>query len=137
MISGDLYTFLAAKSSIRAIVAMDTSVSPNKPSFYVHMLPQNHIGFPALTYSQDDNSDQHLLSGVSTLKEALLSVDCWALTYSSAHSLASAVKSEMVGYRGTFGSSTVDFIQKERELDLYESDTYLHRVSLQFRVAYV
>ncbi len=135
MIAGDLYTFLAAKSSIRAIVAMSGN-SPTKPSFYTHMLPLKHYGYPALTYALDEDSDQQLLSGISGLKEALLTVDCWALVYSQAHSLAAAVKAEMVGYRGAFGSSTAEHIRKERELDLHEPDTKLFRVSLQFRVAY-
>ena len=136
MIAQDLYTFLQDKASIRAIVAL-SSASPRKASIYPYFLPQSHIGFPALTYSMDDDLEQTLIDGTSTMKEAILSVDCWAYDYIRAHDLADAVKDEMVDYTGTFGSSTVNHCRKERELDLYEPDTKVYRVSLQFRVAYV
>lgn len=134
-IGADFYTYVAALSSIRAIVGLSTT-SPQKAAVYPNFLPQNHYGFPALTYTQDEDAQSNTLDGVSTLKEALLTADCWALTYLNAHSLANALVTDLVGYRGTFGTVTADFIRLERSLDLYESDTKLHRVSLQFRIAY-
>jgi hypothetical protein len=111
---------------------------------YPSWLPQQNQTFPAVTYSIDENQDDQLLDGVGSLIQSIVSVECWAMTYAAAHTLADVVKSEMVGSRGVFGDLTtspmvtvwVDHIRKVRELDLYESDTRIFRVSLQFVIAY-
>lgn len=100
------------------------------------MLPQEHDGFPAIVYSMDDDQDQQLLNGVSGLKEARFVIDVYDDDYVTADSVATAIKSALVGYTGTFGADTADHIRKERELDFYEPQTELHRVNLQFLIAY-
>ncbi len=128
-----LYAWMAANSSINAAATI-----------YPAWLPQQNTTFPAISFSVDDNQDDQLIDGIGSLTTSLISVDCWASTYAAAHTLADVVKSELVGYRGAFGNVssspvvtvTVDHVRKTRELDLYESDTRLHRVSLQFLIAY-
>jgi hypothetical protein len=127
MISKDFYTFVSGRAGITALTS----------SIYPQFLPQQHPGFPALTFALDDDQDQQLLDGsVGGMREALMVVDCWDGSYITAHALADAVKLELIGYVGAFGASTVDRIRKEREIELYEADTELHRVALQFFIAY-
>lgn len=128
-----LYAWMTANATINAAAVI-----------YPSWLPQQNTTLPALTYSVDDNQDDQLLDGVGSLVQSLVSIECWASTYAAAHTLADVVKSELVGYRGAFGdltvspnvTVTVDHVRKLRELDLFESDTRLHRVSLQFLIAY-
>jgi len=128
-IKTSLYTFLTGTSSITDTLSTTTSVWP------AH-LPQNHSGFPALTFSMDDDRDDHALDGVIDLKYARFNIDCWAGTYLEADQVATAVKAALVDYRGSFGADTAEHIRKEREIDLFEEDTDLHRVNLQFLIAY-
>ena len=122
MIAGSFYTYLNAQISV---------------PIYPQVLPQRHNGFPAITYIQDDNLEQTLLDGTnSSLLEARFQVDCWANSYNSVHQLAEDVKAALTGYTGPFGDYTADHIRKEREIDLFEQDTGLHRVSMQFFIAY-
>ena len=105
-------------------------------SVYPQVLPQNPT-VPAVTYNLDDDEESTLLDGTTEgLKQTLFTVDCWAATYAAAHTLADAVKTALVGSTGTFGTVTADHLRKEREIDLFEADTRLHRVSLQFLLAY-
>ena len=82
------------------------------------------------------------LDGVSTLREAFVNVDCWSKSYLSSHRLANAVESVLLAAAAArvLGSMSppqeIDHARVERRLDLYESDTQLYRVSLQFLIAY-
>lgn len=121
MIAQDFFTFLSGQVSTQ---------------IYPQFLPQNHQGFPAITFSVDDDRDDQLIDGVGSMRTALVSVDCWDLDYLSVHTLADSVSSALVGHVGTFAGSEVSHIRKERQLDLYEQDTGLFRVSLQYLIAY-
>jgi hypothetical protein len=128
-----LYPWFVANATINAAAAVFPS-----------WLPQQNTTFPALTFSIDDNLDDQLLDGVGTLRQAFVSVECWARSFLAAHTLADVVKAQLIGFTGPFGNLAsspqvkveVDHVRKVRELDLYESDTRLHRVSLQFLIAY-
>jgi len=125
-VATSLYTFLSGNGTITAIT---TAIHPQ-------VLPQE-VAFPALTYTMDADDDDYLLSGsASGLKEALFSIDCYSPSYVTAHTLADAVRGELIGVTGTFGAVTADHIRKEREFDLFEPPTELHRVSMEFFVAY-
>lgn len=124
-----LYSFLSGTSSITSTLASANSVWPQ-------MLPQKHDGFPAIVYSMDDDQDQQLLDGVSGLKEARVVIDVYDGQYVTADTVATAIKDALIGYRGTFGADNAEHIRKERELDIYESETELHRINLQFLIAY-
>lgn len=90
-----------------------------------------------ISYSIDGDDDQHLVDGgVSTLREALIAIDCWNMDYMTAIALADSVESSLVGYTGSFGDHHLDHCRKERRIDLFENDTRLHRVSFQFFLAY-
>jgi hypothetical protein len=130
MIVQSFYSHLSNASGVLAITS----------SIYPHHLPQ-HASKPAITYGMAGDDDEQLVDGdISSLKTALFDVDCWDYSYLDAHRLADAVETAVVGHTGDLGSLSpadqVDHIRKERRFDLFESDTKLYRVSLQFLVAY-
>ena len=127
---------MSIKTSVYSVIS-GTGAITSLATGGVH--PQNipaQSTAPAITFSMDDDADQQLLDGVSGLKEARFVIDCYSLSYLTADQMASAVKTALVGYRGAFGTNTAEHIRKERELDLFEADTRLHRVNLQFLIAY-
>jgi hypothetical protein len=125
-IKTSFYTFVAGTGSITSIAT---------GGIHPQTIPQQ-MENPFASYSMDDNEDQQMLDGVSPVRDARFSVDCYSKSYLTASQLAGAFKSALVGHRGTFGSHTVEHIRKEREFDIFEADTGLHRVSLQFLVVY-
>jgi len=110
---------------------------------YPHKLPQG-VAFPAITYSLDQDSLTPLLDGsVSSLREALALVDCWAKTYIEAVVVADTVVETLLGVVAAGGEmgdtdpvQIVDSVRQERRFELFEDDTLLYRVSLQFAIAY-
>ena len=129
MIGADTRTYLLTQSSVTSLLSSTTAIYPI-------FLPQSHAGFPAMTYSQDADDDFHLLEGVSTLYEALVSLDIYSYGYEINREIADAVRAALVGFSGTFGSVTAQHVRCSRDIDLYESDTRLHHTSLQFLIAY-
>lgn len=129
MITQAFFYELVANAGVAAITT----------ALYPHHIPQG-IRYPALTYSVDADDHEPTLDGISSLKTALFSVDCWDHSYRTAHELADAVEAALINLSGDMGglspSQSVDVIRKERRLDLFETDTKLYRVSLQFSVAY-
>jgi hypothetical protein len=132
MIIQDLRAFLTAAPSV-------TSLLSSASAIYPQFIPQvSSTGYPALTLSQDTNEDDWNIDATSSLKTALVSIDTYAYSYITAHTIAAAIRAALVGYsKGAFGSVTADQIRCERELDLYESDTFLHRVSQQYFISYL
>ena len=129
-IAESFYTVISGNTTITDALASVNAIFPQ-------MLPQAHAAFPAITYSQDGEEDQYMLDGnPNELKQALFSVDCYSDNYITVHNLADIVKTQLLAATGTFDSHTAEHIRKERELDIYESATELHRVSLQFLIAY-
>ncbi len=126
--------------SFRSHLFAAAGVAAITESIYPKHLPQ-HVQKPAITYGMAGDDDEQLLDGdISSLKTALFDVDCWDLSYVTAHELADAVEAALVGHTGALGTlspaTSVNHIRKERRFDLFESDTRLYRVSLQFLVAF-
>ena len=74
---------------------------------YPQSIPQG-ASFPCVTYYRTGQQTTRSLSGLTGLSRARLTLDCWALTYSAAKSLADAVRGtkstpKLDGYRGTVG----------------------------------
>jgi hypothetical protein len=120
-------------------LSADAGVSALTSSIYPLTISQN-ASFPAITFEMDGNDDSQLLTGVSSLSEVLIEVNTWDLSHIVSHQLADAVEAALVSYVGDFGalspSITAHHIRKERRFELYESDTKLFRVSMQFLIAY-
>lgn len=118
-----------------AHVSADSGISGLTNSIYPHVIPPD-AAIPAITYSVSDDRRGPTLNGASSLKVALFNVDCWSTLYSEAHALSDAVESSLAGYAGLMGAVEVDHVRLDRKFDLFENETELYRVSLQFIVAY-
>lgn len=129
-ISQSTYDYLSGNSTITGALASASAIFP-------HMMPQNYVAYPALTYSLDDETPVELLSGgVSDTKFATFELNVWSDSHTAAHDAASTIKTEMVGYSGTFGSHTAGLIRIIGEQSLYESDTRLYRVRMTLEITY-
>lgn len=131
MIQEAFYSRLSASVAVTAIVG---------GSVFPHTMPQGATK-PALTYDFEFDTASQLLDGVSSLREAFVNVDCWATSYALVHRLANAVEADLLGAaHGEMGSLSppqmIDAVRVERRFDLFEGDTGLYRVSLQFMIAY-
>ena len=102
---------------------------------YPQVLPAS-VTLPAITYAVQEDEDTQVLDGVGSLSIARIDVDCYATTLTAAETVATSVKSALIGFVGTFGADTAQNIAKLREIHLFETPTELHRVSMQFEIAY-
>jgi hypothetical protein len=125
--------------SLKYHLANTAGIAAINERVWPHWIPLNAV-MPAISYRMDADDRQQLLDGVSTLKTALMDVECWSDSYLESHQLADAVEAALVGHTGTIGASSpldvVDHIRLERKLELAETDSKLYRISMQFFVAY-
>lgn len=127
-IAASFNAYLTADSSIEALVG---------ERIYPIIIPQAELGRPALTYSQESGSYLEQLDGNNDLRFAEFEINCWSTSYLQARTIAATVDSVFTGYRGTFGSHTVESIRKSSDYDVgLEDDTGLYRVTLRFTIAY-
>jgi len=127
MISESFFSHVSNNAGVKALCK----------SVFTQKIPQNEP-LPAITFRLAGGENFPLLDGGSSaLKVALFDVDCWSQKLIEAHAVASAVKTSLVGHTGTFGTFTADHIRLERlPFELFEDQTELHRVSMQFFIAY-
>ena len=125
---------------ISAAVRAHLLANPGSPTLTTSIYPEGDVDqdapLPRITLRTDTDEEQTLLDGTSVLKTALVDVDCWSLRKLEAAAMAESVTEALRGYRGDFGDYTADHIRRERYFELFESDTRLHRASLQFFIAY-
>jgi hypothetical protein len=100
---------------------------------YAQFLPQDST-FPAITYSTISGVRNYHHSGQS-YAEHRIQIDCWAEGYLEAKNVAVQVRTALSGYTGTFDSKSVMSCFLLNETNLYDMDTQLYRVILDFRFA--
>ncbi len=126
MIVDAVYSRLSSDAGVSAIAGA---------SVFPVTIPQG-ASKPAIVYTLDGDEVDQLLDGLGEGRLAFVAIDCYADLHAQAHSLADAVEACLSGYRGAMGAKTVEFAKLERRFDLFETETKLYRVSLQFRLAY-
>lgn len=126
-----VYSALSGNSTITDLLATANSIWPEA-------LPQAHDGFPALTFGLDSDEDLYSLKGVKNeLQRATIRIRIWDDSVLVVHNIATTIKSELSGFRGSFGSHTAELILKENEFSVdQEIDTGLYSVVLDFSIAY-
>jgi hypothetical protein len=125
-IESNLYSFLSGKAAVTALVS--TRIYPLK-------LPQGY-SLPAISYQRVSSPRLYALSGTTGRLRARIQLDCWADTYSAVKGLADAVRGELNGHTGTFGSSTVDSLTLDAERDGFEEDTEVFRVLQEYIISH-
>jgi hypothetical protein len=96
-------------------------------------LPQAPV-LPAVTYMRLSPGASHDLEGPDLLKGPRIRVNVWDRTYAGVKAVAEAVKGALDGFQGVAGGQVLQGVFLAAEQDLYEDDTKLHRVLLEFYV---
>jgi hypothetical protein len=120
-----LFNYLKGYAGLAALVGT---------RIYPLIMPQNPT-LPAVTYQKISGVVDYVMDGTS-IKRPRIQVDAWAKSYASARAVAEQVKAAFDRYTGTMGGvGGVQVIGTwiENETDLFEPDTGLYRVSLDFR----
>lgn len=91
---------------------------------YPVLLPQTPT-YPAISYQGIDNIAQ---KGTSDLKESRWQLDCWALTYAAAKSLAATVKIKLEEYHDMSQTPGILWARVVNELDDYDPEVNVYRV---------
>lgn len=95
-------------------------------------VPQGQA-FPAIVYQRDATRFLRTFDGHNGFTRTGLQVDCYAHSVYEAATLAARVKTALVDY----ATAPINLIALDNELDLFEPDTELFRVMLQFTVAHI
>ena len=123
----DIYTWLTGNATITGLTS----------SIYPDPIPTSNNGYPVLGYNVEDHDDIPLINGgVSSLENFLVSIMCFDSSKITCRALANAVDSELVGFRGTFGSVTVDFVRRETYMFDYDNRANLHYSRATYRISY-
>jgi len=126
-IAQDFYTYVTANSAIDALVS---------DRIYPHVIPQHEGDRPCITFNVSGDDDILLISGGrSDTRIAEIEVNCWATRYLDARNLADTFRTELVGVRGSFGSSTAESVRIINDFDgPFDDDSNLYRVTLRFQI---
>lgn len=131
MIHQALFDHLSAASGVTALAS----------SIYPTSAPLG-ISAPFIVFTLDEDGRTQLLDGTEcAYRQARFSIDAYAKTLDSAIAIADALESALTGYSGVMGTTSpsvnVDHVRLERRgPHLYEGDTELHRVPLEFLIGY-
>lgn len=130
MLAEALYDHLTAASGVSGITTR----------IYPQIVPQN-VTPPMVIYQFISEEVSLKFEGQSGYRQAVVQFDCYSSRYLEAVQLASAVESALVNFRGIMGTTSpavdVDHVRLEtRSSDLFETDTELHRVSMDFLIGY-
>jgi len=130
MIAEAIRTLLVDDAEVAEIVAARV---------YPLVLPQSPT-LPAITLQRVSNQTVISQDGPG-MERPRIQVDCWASTYLAARELAAAVKAclcpsrhETPNYVRTVDDVRIEAVMPESDRDLYEDDTQIYRVSMDFFV---
>lgn len=112
-----IYTVLSGSSAVSAVVSA---------RIYPLVLPQD-VTLPAITYVRISGGQVNSMGGYSGLENPRMQIDVWGATYTAAKTLAALVHAAMSAAT-TFSALLIS------DMDLYEDDTKIYRVSMDFSV---
>jgi hypothetical protein len=115
MIEEALYSHLSTSTGLTALVS---------DRIYPIMMPQDPT-LPAITYQRISNSPVNTIGGFASLDNPHIQFDCWATSYSSVKALGDKL-------RKTIAAATTFNALQMSDQDLYEADTEIYRVSMDF-----
>lgn len=119
MIEFDVYAHLSGHAEITTFVGDE---------IYPIILPQREEPYPSswagITYFLVSHPEVYSKDGPSGLSFPRMQISVWSPSYTKAKQLAELVKAAMHGY--------AEFATKENEDDIYEADTKLYHIPLDF-----
>lgn len=131
MISEAVYSHLSTSS---AVTDLCSEIHPD-----VRPL---RAGPPFIVYTLDFDQRERLMDGSeASYRKAVIGIDVYATKLADAIDVANAVESVLTDYRGVLGSTSpsvdVDHVRLERRgPHIFESDTSLYRVPLEFLIGH-
>lgn len=102
------------------------------------LLAPQDVDVPFLVYQRVSGVRWRSLSGPSGMAQPRMQVDAYAMTYSGAKTLATAVRQTLDGFRGVVAGIRVGGIALQSDQDMPEEDVEpkLFRVSMDFMVTH-
>lgn len=120
-----LYAYLKVDVDLSALIST---------RIYSLTLPQN-CTMPAVTYRQISGPRVHTMGSDPGLTHPRFQFSCWGSSYGSAKDVARKLQAALQDYKGTMGGGGGVVVQAsllENELDIYDPDTKLYCVPLDF-----
>ena len=102
---------------------------------YPLVLPQD-CRLPAVCIRRVSDIPEYLLDLAVALQETRMQVSSFAETLAEALAIGAQVKLALVGLSGSHGGVTIGDIRIENENDLYEPDTDIYHIPIDFMVYY-
>lgn len=136
MIEIGLARFLEADAGVAALV-VDSALKRIFPLLIPEHVRGDPKKMPCLVYQRIATSRTATFCGTDSLVNVSMQIDCYALNYVSAKTLADAVRRRLVDYTGSMGDTHVDRVFIDVEFDLVEQDTGLFRVSQTYSIWFV
>ena len=122
----DIRTYMGTRTAITDIVGS---------RIYAQKLPQAAT-FPSLVYNRVSTQRTYSHSGDSNMTSPRIQYSCFAETYEEAKDLAEQIVSEMSGFKGTAGSSTIYSTFVDNELDLIDPESKLYFIPVDLMITY-
>ncbi|MBE3590007.1 MAG: DUF3168 domain-containing protein [Firmicutes bacterium] len=125
-VEADLRSCLVAYAPLAALVSS---------RIYPLALPESPT-LPAISYQRISRRNERTMGSPVAVQVARFQLDCWAQSYGQAKDVAAQVMAALDGRSGAMGGTTILDAHVVSELDLYEPDTKLYRVTVDVEVAY-
>jgi len=120
----DLYNTLNTNAGVRAIVG--TADSPQQSRIYAGIAPESKA-YPLIEYEIAGDEPISTITGTGDMHRQRVQITCWAVEqdYDAAQTLADAVHTALVGTG-----------YQERRIDIYDSRTKRHGVTIDWSYLY-
>lgn len=118
---------------------LETVSTAASDRIYPMNLPQAAV-YPALTYHEVSAVRDRDLCGPTGRARPRISISSWARHYGDAHELADEIRVALQGFRGMMGSTRIDDVRLDNEIDLFEQEAGakgVHRVVQDYIISFV
>ncbi len=124
---------MAIEADLRQHLTNDSNVNDLVDSrIYPLRLPQG-FELPAISYQRVSGDRAKDINGSIGHAQPRIQVDCWTNSYGKLKDLAKAVRQALDRFQGNLGGgSYVQHASLEGEMETYEEETEIQRVSLDF-----
>jgi len=120
--------------AIFSILSNDAGVSAIAGNrIYPILLPQN-VTYPCVSYSVDEGQEDVTFDGQGTFQSVSIEIDSWSTTHAGMLSLSGACKAALKNYSGTVSGITIDKIQIDSAISVYEDAAEVYRKTLLITV---